>query len=62
MNLAKSQAHCSPANEIKATFAFLSLFNYISGRTVRARCLGEEREGRESGDKSGATTLFHELR
>lgn len=43
MNLAQSQAHCSPANEIKATFAFLPAFNYISGRTARAPRLNEER-------------------
>ena len=42
MNLAWSQAHCSPANEIKATFAFLPAFNYISGRTARAQRLNEE--------------------
>lgn len=29
INLARSQAHCSPANEIKATFAFLPAFNYF---------------------------------
>ncbi len=42
-NLAESQAHCSPANEIKETFAFLPAFNYISGRTARAQRLNEER-------------------
>lgn len=43
INLAQSQTHCSPANEIKATFAFLPAFNYISGRTVQAQRLNEGR-------------------
>jgi len=44
MNLAWSQAHCPPANEIKVTFAFLPAFNYISGRTAWAQNLNEEKE------------------
>lgn len=56
MNLAQSQAHCSPANEIKETFAFLSAFNYISGRTARAQRLNEER-GREK-EKRGVHGTF----
>lgn len=43
INLVQSQTHCSPANEIKATFAFLPAFNYISGRTAWAQRLNEGR-------------------
>lgn len=47
MNLAWSLAYCSPANEIKATFASLPAFNYVSGRTVRAWFFNEKEKDRE---------------
>lgn len=37
MNLARSQAHCSSANEIKATFAFLPLsIIFLEGQLGRS--------------------------
>lgn len=63
MNLAQSQAHCSSANEIKVTFAFLPTFNYASGRTARAQRFNKERGKRRRKNRaihSTQTVLWRE--